>query len=54
VDLGGVDNHVVQDIHKENEQSRRERAALFDPRVEINAKGIRPICGSKTMSISEE
>jgi GT2 family glycosyltransferase len=40
VNLGGAGDHVMQNIHKENEEGRRERAALFDTSMEVNTKGI--------------
>jgi hypothetical protein len=40
VNLGGARDHVVQNIHKKDKESGRERATLFDTSMEVNTKGI--------------
>ena len=40
VNIGRASNHIVQNIHQQNEERWRERATLFDPRVEVNTKRV--------------
>ena len=40
VNLGGARDHVMQNIHKKDKESGRERATLFDTSMEVNTEGI--------------
>jgi fructose-specific phosphotransferase system component IIB len=51
VDFDGVGNHVVKNIHKKDEEGGRERAALFDPSVEVDTNRVGPISSSEAISV---